>query len=114
MNELVLKEGAVVAVLSGFTSDHVTRRTVARVLKRYLELDDGSKWDFSGYGYGRSRGSYYPSRIEPWAAKHDVTLKRQRFRVMWDAVKPGLLTDEQIREATPMVTALYRATKESQ
>ena len=39
-----------------------TPLTVKRVMKRFIELSDGSKWDLSGYPYPR-KSNYWPPKV---------------------------------------------------
>lgn len=59
--------GMFVAVQSyGWTAPEKHR--VARVLRRFVELDDGSRWDHHGFPYPRNRSEY--QRAEPWTDTH--------------------------------------------
>ena len=64
------KAGQVVTVFNGFTHEPSAIRKVARVMKRFVELDDGTKWDEFGHEYPYQRGSYHRPTIKPATDAH--------------------------------------------
>lgn len=56
------------------------QRKVARVMKRFVELDNGTKWSLSGEPYPYV--SYSPPRIEAWNQKHERECMLARARTV--------------------------------
>ena len=55
------------------------KRTITRIMKRFIECSDGTKWDHNGYSYPKSRSVWNTSnRLEPWGEQH-----RQRRRCIY-------------------------------
>jgi hypothetical protein len=59
----------------------ITPRTVTRVMKRFIELDNGSKWGKDSYPYPRT-GGYNTRYITAWRGKHDIKLEYQKLKVL--------------------------------
>lgn len=78
MNELKWEAGQkVVVVLRGEVQRVVHIR---RVLKRFVETDDGCKWDLSGYMYPKQQ-TYMGMRIELYNQKHKQAATRRECLV---------------------------------
>ena len=52
------------------------RRRVTRVMARFVELADGTRWNARGHAYPRS-DSWTQPHIEPWTEAHSEALRRQ-------------------------------------
>lgn len=69
---------------------------VSRVLKRFIETDDGSRWTHSGQPYPRqpySRVDWPPQHIEHWTERHT------RARKIVDAIRIARNIVERLKEA---------------
>lgn len=87
MAEPQWKVGDLVALCAnrlGRTNIIVYQRTVRRVAKRFIELDDGSRWTHDGYGYPRNR-RYTFQTPERWGPEHDVIVQRNEVQRRLDA-----------------------------
>lgn len=68
MDELQFRVGDKVALISrGWAAPELYR--VARVLKRFVELDDGSRWTHLGGPYPRDSLCFM--HIRPWTPQHE-------------------------------------------
>jgi len=73
MSDQVWYEGQrVMTIVGHFSSPILRRRIVKRVLKRFIELDDGSKWTLDGWKYPRERWAQQriheetPELVDQW------------------------------------------------
>jgi hypothetical protein len=66
------KVGDFVACLGAYDRRPYSIRKVVRVLARFVELSDGSKWDLHGHPYPRQRGYGVPSIVHATAAHRDA------------------------------------------
>lgn len=73
------KVGQAVTVIGGFDYAPQSIHKVARVMKRFLELSDGSRWDHGGHPYPYQRGGYHRPSIAPATNEHAVAIKRARM-----------------------------------
>jgi hypothetical protein len=71
MPELNMKVGDVVAVHGPW---HMSKRTVKKVFKRYVQLNDGSRWSYTGQPYPRE--SYPSVYLEAWTPDVEDNFKR--------------------------------------
>lgn len=90
----MFREGDAVAVVSRHRTVPVFCRIV-RVMKRFVELDDGTRWSLDGAEYPRVA---WPCRhIEHWNAQHE------RFVRIGDAVRIARNVVERLRESDPPI-----------
>ena len=62
--------------------DSIAKRTVAKVGKTSVTLDDGSRWTLSGHAWGESRDRWSPmTTIRLWCEDHDRQLAAHREKV---------------------------------
>ena len=75
------------------------KKVVKKLLKRYIELDDGSKWTPDGWPWGRRDRSvvYSRARLEHWSEKHDEVNLRFEVSYSFDKQKDEL-TYEQLKQ----------------
>ena len=89
--EKKFKEGDKVMVMRGNKPTAVF--TVARMLKRYFETQDGSKWDMSGHTYPRPTNVWgYGGRsyLVPWNPEHSKQLALAKARsYVEDRIRTG-------------------------
>ncbi len=71
-----LEVGDKVAAPLGIDPEAVIARTVTRILKRFIELSDGSKWDHNGHPYPHQR--YSTRFIRPMTEELEAKIHRQR------------------------------------
>lgn len=82
-------------------------RTVVRVMKRFVELNDGSKWDHDGHRYPRALGL-----IEKWIAVVDAAVLAKIHRAeLWRRIEEtmAVLTRDRERVSTEALETLARA-----
>jgi hypothetical protein len=78
---------------------HHRKRVVKKLLKRYIELDDGSKWTPGGWPWGRKNHSvvYSRTRLVHWSERHDEVNLRFDVCYSFDKQKDEL-TLEQLKQ----------------
>ena len=94
-NFVNLEVGDKVAAPLGIDRDAVIARTVTRILKRFIELSDGSKWDHNGYPYPHQQ--YSTRFIRPMTEELETIIHRQRTirfieRLDWNDIPTGTLS----------------------
>lgn len=70
------KDGDKVAAPIGMGRNSITTKTVKRILNRFVELNDGSKWSHDGYPYPHVR--YNTRSIRPMTPELETAIHRQR------------------------------------
>ena len=70
------KVGDKVAVPFGINPKSMVARRVERVLKRFIELNDGSQWTHTGHQYPHAR--YRTRFIHPMTDELEAEISRQR------------------------------------
>ena len=85
--------GDEVCVSSGYgPSTH--KLTVTRKLKRYIECDDGSKWNLNGQRYGGSKDPWSVAYLRHWGEDNDRALLLWRVNGMWSRKCKSLSLDQ--------------------
>ena len=71
--------GDKLAVFGGYSRSAPSKIvTVQKVLKQYVECDDGSKWDLHGWRRPRENG-YSHSHVERYREEHGQAIRRERL-----------------------------------
>lgn len=98
------KEGDYVAVVGQILGKDIpVRRQVKRVMKRFVELNDGTKWTPTGYPYPQK--TYPTQHIDHWSGEHAINFMLARVMVCANRVKTASCTKpkeaslEKIKEA---------------
>ncbi len=76
-----VKPGDLVFIQHYGLGAHLEKRKVARVLKKFVELDNGSKWDMHGSPYPRNKyNSYGGPSVVAWTGALDLQYKNENVR----------------------------------